>query len=90
MSLDRLDRPGAAAIDATDHVVGMSADGASRKLGCIRKARRHPVAMRVDGLDNGILRGQHSFDQVVATLPHAREQVLADGSEATIDLPNPR
>ena len=88
MSLDRLDRSRAAAGDAADHVVGMSANGASRELGRVRKTRRHPVAVRVDGLDHGILRSLDSFDQIVAPLPHAVQQVLADRSEAVVDVPD--
>src|SRR5579863_436123 len=88
MSLDRLDRSRAAARDAADHVVGVSPNRASRELGRVRKARRHPVAMRVYGLNHGILRSLDSFDQIVAPLPDAVQQVLPDRSEAVVDFPD--
>ena len=71
MSLDRLDGSGAAAADAANHFVGMGADGVSREFGRVRQSRRHPVAVRVDGFDDRILRGLNSSDQIVAPLGEA-------------------
>ena len=90
MSLDRLDRPGAAAADAADHLVGVGADGAPREFGRVRETRRHPVAMRLDRLDDRILRGLNAFDQIVAPLAQARQQVVADRLEAVVDFPDAR
>ena len=89
VSLDRLDGARAAAADAADHLVGMGADGASREFGCVRKPRRHPVAVGVDRLDDRVLRGLNSRDQIVAALAQARQQVVADRLDSGCRLPRP-
>src|ERR1700733_15401394 len=65
VSLDRFDGSRAAAADATDHIVGMRPHGAPREFGCVRETSRHPVAMRIDRLNDGILRSLDAIDTLI-------------------------
>ena len=87
---DRLDRSRAAAADASDHIVGVGANGAPCEFGCVRQTRRHPVAVRLDRLDDRILRSLNAFDQIVAPLPQTGQQVVADRLETAVDFADTR
>ena len=90
VSSDRLDGARAAAADSSDHIVGVGANGAAREFGSVCKTRRHPVAVRLDRLDDGILRGLDASDQILAPLPQAGQQVVADRFETIVDFPDAR
>src|SRR3984957_13842290 len=90
MSLDRVDGSCAAAADASDHLLSMSTHGAPREFGGVRETSRDPVAMRVDRLDDGILRSLDAFDQIVASFAQARQQIVSDRLETIVDLSHSR
>src|SRR5579871_2274389 len=83
---DRLHCPGAAPIDSANHVVGVSAHGVSSEFGSVGKPGGDPIAMDVDGFDDGVLRGLNALDQIVAPLADAEQQVFADCSETAVNV----
>ena len=64
MPPDRFDCPRAAAADPSDHIVGVRSYCAPCEFGRVRETRRYTVAVRVDRLDDGILRGLDAVNEI--------------------------
>src|ERR1700722_4031688 len=90
VSLDRFDGSRAAAADASDLIVGMGSLGAPCEFATGPETSRHPVAMRINRLDYGILRSLDAFDQIVAPFAQARQQIVADRLETVVDFSDAR
>ena len=90
MSLDGVDSARAAAADASDHIVGVSANGAPCEFGGVRQTRRHPLAVQLDRLDHRILRCLNPFDQIIAPLAQPGQQAVADRLETVVHVADPR